>query len=341
MIRLLLVDDSPLVRAVLRDIFAAAPDMRVVGEAADGADGVRLAKNLAPNLIIMDILMPIMDGLSAIEEIMSSQPVPILVLSATVDEREVKQAFNAIRLGALDVMEKPNGEALGDASFAERLLEKVRLLSRIRVIHHPRRRAMETPAQPPRPLPSAKRTVLAIGASTGGPKAVMSILKELPATFPASILVVQHIAKGFTDGFAQWLDRECSLPVRLASEGVTCGQGEVLIAPDDRHMVLNGGSIHLLDTEPINCCRPAIDTLFSSIARQCGPETVAVLLTGMGKDGAIGMKEIHSNGGLTIAQNEESCAVFGMPKAAVSLGAVDEILPLIDIATYLHRAFTI
>ncbi|HEY6009516.1 MAG TPA: chemotaxis-specific protein-glutamate methyltransferase CheB [Geobacteraceae bacterium] len=341
MIKVVLADDSALTRAVVRDIFSATPDISVVGEAENGRDAVALTELLKPDLVIMDLLMPVMDGLASIEEIMDRCPTPILVLSATVDEREVSQAFSAIRKGALDVMEKPAGTGLvNNCGFGNRLVEKTRLLARIRVIHHRRRRVREE-----LPLKIAYHTgelkILAIGASTGGPKAVMSIVRTLPADFAASVLIVQHIATGFAKGFVHWLNSESRMQVRLAADGDPVAAGGVLVAPNDCHMVVESGRIRLTADPPVNCCRPSIDVLFHSLAEEFGAQTVGVLLTGMGRDGARGLLHIKAQGGVTIVQDEESSAVFGMPKAAIGLNAADEVLPLTGIPTAVARHFSL
>ncbi|QWV91736.1 chemotaxis-specific protein-glutamate methyltransferase CheB [Geomonas oryzisoli] len=337
--RVLLADDSLLARQLLKDMLQARDDIRVVGEACDGRQAVDLALALKPDLVIMDLLMPVLDGLDAIEEIMALCPTPVLVLSAAVEASEVDRAFIAIKRGALDVMEKPtlddNGALEG---FAATLREKVLFLAKIRVIRHPRRKLRI--GEPLGTLPGGPgHNILAIGASTGGPKAVMRLLKSLPADFPGAVFVVQHIAQGFAAGFATWLDRECALPVRLAGDGVPYRPGEALIAPDGRHMTVVEGLIRLNDAPPVNCCRPSIDIFFESLARQRCDQVVAVLLTGMGRDGAQGMLRIKEAGGTTIVQDEPSCAVFGMPKAAITLDAADQVVPLDLIPAALDKLF--
>jgi len=338
MIKILLADDSFLVRAVLRDALSRVDGITVIGEAANGAEAVTMAQNLRPDLIIMDILMPVMDGLEATEAIMASCPTPILILSATLDERDVRLAFTAIKKGALDVMGKPTSVNHGNREFIERLVEKVRLLARIKVIHHLYRpKAIHGTTVP---KPDGKRSILAIGASTGGPKAVMSIVKTLPADFNASVFIVQHISSGFARGFAQWLSIECPMPVRLAESGQLPRGGEVLVAPNDCHMTLDGDRLLLTDSPPVNSCKPSIDVFFSSLAEMKGAQSVGVLLTGMGRDGAQGLAMLHNKGSATIVQDEKSCVVFGMPKAAISLNAADEILPLAEIPAAISRFFS-
>lgn len=341
MIKVLLTDDSLLAREVLKDILGATSDILVTGEAVNGNEALQMTERLQPDLIIMDLVMPVMDGLTAIEEIMARFPTPILVLSATLDDSEVNNAFAAIKRGALDVMAKPGGEDIKRSSggFSAALIDKVRMLARIKVI---RRRPSIRPYVVPIAallLPAGNRQVLAIGASTGGPQAVMHIVKSLPADFKAATVIVQHIANGFAGGFAQWLDRECNISVRLAADGDEFKLGEVLVAPGDNHMIVSDGVIRLTKDKPVNCCRPSIDVLFKSLAVEEGARVVGVLLSGMGKDGAQGFKHIKEHGGLTIAQDEQSCAVFGMPKAAIALNAVDLIVPLAGIPDALSKIF--
>lgn len=337
MIRILLADDSILVRTVLRDALNSGSDMQVVGEATNGIDAVSLTDAMKPDIIIMDILMPLMDGLAATESIMAQNPTPILILSSTIDEKDLKLAFTAIKKGALDVMEKPAiSGAASQSDFFEKLREKIRLLARIKVIRH-----IYKPDRLKTALPSktALRSILAIGASTGGPKAVTSIVKSLPEDFSGAIFIVQHISSGFAKGFAHWLDIESSIPVRLAEAGDTPRAGTALVAPTDCQMVLDNGAIKLLDAPAVNCCRPSVDVFFESLALAHGADTVALLLTGMGRDGAKGLLCLKESGAFTIAQDEQSCVVFGMPKAAIALNAADEVLSLEAIPETVKKIF--
>jgi two-component system, chemotaxis family, protein-glutamate methylesterase/glutaminase len=340
-IRILVADDSTLVRQVLTDMLQQTPDLEVVGCACNGWDAVDQTLTLKPDLVIMDLVMPVMDGLLAIEEIMALAPTPVLVLSAAVDSSEVTRAFNAIKRGALDVMEKPAVDTPGALQqFSLQLQEKVRLLAGIRVIRHPRRRPRPAPREEIR-VQAASPTVLAIGASTGGPKAVMSLLKPLPADFPATVFVVQHIADGFAAGFATWLDRECAISVRLAVDGAKYGPGEVVVAPGASHMTVCDGRIKLTHAPPVNCCRPSIDVFFDSLAQGPCDQVVSLLLTGMGKDGAQGLRHIKERGGTTLVQDEPSCAVFGMPREAIKLNAVDQVLPLESMPAAILKLFAV
>jgi two-component system, chemotaxis family, protein-glutamate methylesterase/glutaminase len=338
-IRILIADDSALAREVLSDLLKESRDLQLAGCACNGREAVELTLALKPDLVIMDLLMPVMDGLEAIEEIMAAAPTPVLVLSAAVEELQVDMAFKAIRRGALDVMEKPAADTIEALQgFAPRLVEKVKLLAGVRVIRHPRRRGkqlsggLRVPPLPP--------SILAIGASTGGPKAVMSLLRTLPANFSGTVFVVQHIADGFAEGFASWLNRDCPLPVRLAVDGARYQRGEVVIAPDGCHLTVADGRVRLSHAPPVNCCRPSIDVFLSSLAENDCSDVVSLLLTGMGKDGARGLLRIKERGGTTMVQDENSCAVFGMPKAAITLCAVNEVLPLDSMPAAIARLFT-
>jgi two-component system chemotaxis response regulator CheB len=319
-----------LTRAVIKDLLSRDREIRVVGEVCNGRQAVEETRRLRPDLVIMDVMMPVMDGLAATVEIMASCPTPILVLSANVDSQDSRSAFNAIKHGALDVMEKPQGvvtEAFGE--IAAQLVQKVKFLARVRVIHHFRRPRQRLPAAQP---PDNHRNILAIGASTGGPKAVLRLMKELPLACRARVLIVQHIARGFAAGFAEWLDRESPLAVRLARHGDLLQEGVALVAPNGVHMEVREGRIALRETSPVNSCRPSVDVLFHSLAQDgLAEQVVAVLFTGMGRDGAEGMAALRQNGSYNITQDEASSAVFGMPRAAIELGGVHQTLSLGDI----------
>ncbi len=342
MIRILIADDSELTRVVLRDLLSQDPDVEVVGEVSDGRSAVEQTAMLRPDLVIMDVMMPIMGGLEAVAEIMAATPTPILMLSANTDPSDSRGAFAAIKLGALDVMAKPSGVVTEAFSqIARQLIARVKSLSRIKVIHHYR-------AQRPvidkvtTPLPVSPRRILAIGASTGGPKAVQQLLQGLPKDLAAAVLIVQHIADGFAPGFADWLDREAAMPVRLAECGSELKVGTALVAPNNAHLTIKANRVALENSPPLHNCRPAVDAMFHSLANQnLAAETVAVLLTGMGVDGAAGMGVLQGRGAYTIAQDEASSAIFGMPRAAIERGAVTQVLSLNQIAGVVCRLFAL
>jgi two-component system chemotaxis response regulator CheB len=332
MIRVLVVDDSAVVRTLIRDVLERDPEIRVVAEADNGATAVELAQAARPDLITMDVTMPVLDGLDATAEIMARQPTPILVFSASLDRAETDLSFQAVQRGALDVMLKPAVDSAADfAAIGQLLIDRVKLLSRIHVIPHPRGRQRKTRSIAKDRLPTRPR-VLLIGASLGGPNTVLQLLQGLPPNFPAPILLVQHIASGFTEGLARWLARETQFTVRVAVQGDTPTPGTVLVAPAGRHLALRGGLAVLHDAPPLQGCRPAVDELFASAARDRGADCIAVLLTGMGQDGADGSAAVKRARGTTIAQDQATSVVWGMPRAAIERGVIDKVLPIGRIA---------
>lgn len=353
-LRILLVDDSALTRQLLRGLLESDPMIRVVGEAGDGRAALDLVVALRPDLIILDVRMPVMDGVETTRQVMAYHPTPILVLTASLSGYDVDITFQMLGAGALDVMEKPN---LSDAAAVDRarrqLIQKVKLLSRVKVVTHLRgRRRAEGRSQKaetssndslatllqdhrgaPADQPSAFSLqpsafpIVVIGASTGGPRVVRQILGGLPADLDAAVLVVQHIAQGFSAGMVEWLAGGSTLPLALAAEGAPLRPGHVLVAPDNADLLIRpGGAVHL-SRGPVLLSRPAIDVTMQSAAEHFGGAVVGVLLTGMGRDGALGMRAIRRAGGHTIAQDAASCAIYGMPRAAVELGAVELVLP--------------
>lgn len=339
MIRVLIVDDSPTVRLTLQTILESDPEIKIVGFAVNGQDALRKTIELRPNLVTMDVLMPEMDGIDATRLIMSQCPTPIIVISAHKSDPEMAIGFSAIQAGALQVVDKPSN-AFAPESAAERatLIAAIKLMSEVRVV---RRRfgAPRNDAPPPQPAAQAAPKsveLVAIGASTGGPAALNTILGALPAGFPVPILIVQHITVGFTQGLATWLQGGCQLSIRVARAEERIQPGIVYIAPDDRHLLITaGGRLRLADGALVNHVRPSVDVLFESIGPLYGARALGVLLTGMGEDGARGLRAIRQHGGFTLAQDESTSVVYGMPKAAAELGACNAILPLDRIAPFL------
>ena len=322
--RVLVADDSGLFREVLSRVITAEPAFEVVATAADGNEAARLARELRPDVITMDINMPDADGFSGIARIMAEAPTPILVLTATPEETV---GFRALSLGALDILEKPRAEVDLDA-YGTTLRSRLRLLAGVRVIRHLRGlRAQHLPAT----RRAARADVVAVGASLGGPRALAALLRALPAGFAAPMLVVQHIADGFTEGLASWLDQECDLTVRTARDGEALRPGLVLFAPTGRHLVVEKGCARLSDAPAVDSFKPSVTPLFLSAAEAYGARVCGVILTGMGRDGADGLRAIRAAGGSTIAQDEASSAVFGMPRAAIEARAVERVLPLEEI----------
>jgi two-component system chemotaxis response regulator CheB len=334
-IRALVVEDSVTVRKRIAEVLSADPEIEVAAEAQDGRRAVELCAALHPNIVTMDMMLPVMSGLAATEHIMAHSPTPILVVSSSLERGELFETYEALAAGALDVLEKPTGdEAAGD--WEKRLVAAVKLLSRIKVITHPRARlgALGLRRPPSPTLPPAggggRCKAVAIGASTGGPGAVLEILRALPEGFPIPILLVLHISEPFGAAFADWLGGQVALRVGYAAdrEPLTAG---VRMAPPGRHLVLDGGSLRLTGEPERHSCRPSVDVLFESVARELGAAAVGCLLTGMGRDGAAGLLALRRAGAVTIAQDEASSVVYGMPREAVLLGAAQRVLSLADI----------
>lgn len=350
-LRILIVDDSALMRRLLRVLLESDPALRVVGEAANGRIALEQTAVVRPDVIIMDVRMPVMDGLQTTEQLMAYHPTPILALTASLSHYDVNITFKMLEAGALDVMEKPALDDLGAVDQARRdLIRRIKLLARVRVVTHLRGRrridhATDTVAQLRQSvgdvavarkegspigtighITSPAHPIVVIGASTGGPRVVRQILAQCSAPFSAAIIVVQHIAEGFSAGLVEWLQGSCALPVRLSAEHDNLLAGVVYIAPDSYDLLVRpGGRVHLSDRR-VQLQRPAIDIAMQSAAEVFGERTIGILLTGMGRDGAVGLRAIKEAGGFTIAQDEASCAIYGMPKAAVDLGAVDTVL---------------
>jgi two-component system chemotaxis response regulator CheB len=330
-IRVLVADDSELFRELLSSVVAADPGFEVVAVAADGNAAAALARQLKPDVITMDLNMPDADGFSGIARIMAETPTPILVLTANKAELV---GFKALSLGALDLVEKP-GLGVDLAAYGAEIRSRLRLLAGVKVIRH--LRGLRGQKREPR-LRSRRAELVVVGASLGGPRALAALLKGLPEGFPAPLAVVQHIADGFTGGLAGWLQQESRLTVREARDGEPLQAGVVLLAPSGRHLVVEEGVARLSDAAPVDTFKPSVTPLFLSAARAYGNRACGVLLTGMGRDGAEGLLAIKQAGGLTVAQDEATSAVFGMPKAAIDLGAVDRVLPLDDIPRALQEA---
>ncbi|MBI5870556.1 MAG: chemotaxis-specific protein-glutamate methyltransferase CheB [Actinobacteria bacterium] len=337
-VRVLVADDSPTVRLMLCRMLEKDADIRVVGTAGDGREAIEQVETLEPDLVTMDVNMPVMDGLAAIEHIMAYNPVPVLVVSSVVDKENTANAARALGAGAVDVISKPTPSSLEDFdNIGADLRAKIKMLSRVRVITHPRARllnhAFDVPSIAP---PSASRSgcrLVAIGSSTGGPQALQRILCSLPVDFSAGIVIVQHIAPGFTDGLIEWLSGSTSLKITKGSDGHLIEPGEVVIAPDGIHMVVtSGGRIHLVDRQIPGPHKPSIDVLLESVADAYGNSAVGIILTGMGRDGAQGIKAIHDRGGRTIAQDKNTSVIFSMAKEAIKLGGVDRVVPLSDVS---------
>ncbi|OFX25818.1 MAG: chemotaxis response regulator protein-glutamate methylesterase [Anaeromyxobacter sp. RBG_16_69_14] len=324
-IRVLVADDSEVFREALAAVIDLDPGLETVATVGDGRAAAELTSALRPDVVTMDLGMPV-DGFTGIARIMAKTPTPILVLTANHD---AAAAFRALSLGALDVLDKPDPGGDLDA-YGVRLRAQLRLLASVPVIRHPR----GLPPGSPSPFSAPRPDVVVIGASLGGPRALATVLGAIPASFPVPILVVQHIADGFTSGLASWLGLETGLDVREAREGDALRAGRVLLAPSGRHLVLSPGVAHLSDAPPAELFRPSVTTLFTSAARAYRDRACGVVLTGMGRDGAVGVRALKSAGACVLAQDEATSAIFGMPRAALEAGA-DRLVALEEIAPLL------
>lgn len=331
-VRVVIADDSLVAREMLAQILATDAGIEVVGQAKDGIEAVEMVERLRPDLVTMDIHMPRLDGLGATEKIMAFIPTPILVVSSSVHGEGMGRAFEALNMGALEVIKKPEPRDWAELDRIGRdVIRKVKILSNVRVITHIRGRH-----GPQGQIPAAKgpvqRSIVAIGSSTGGPSALLSVLGRLPKDFPVPIIIAQHIADGFVPGLVSWLDSGCPLKVVEAEEGQRPEAGGVYIAPTGTNMVMDGNCLRFQAPAPGQVYIPSADTLFDSVARSHSRRAIGVILTGMGADGAAGLKLMRNAGAATIAQDEATCTVYGMPKAAVDAGAVQQILPVNSIA---------
>ncbi|MFQ5597639.1 MAG: chemotaxis-specific protein-glutamate methyltransferase CheB [Nitrospiria bacterium] len=342
MIRVLITEDSGLVCKLMKTLLESDPNIKVVGWAKNGRECIDKVKVLKPNVITMDIHMPIMDGYEATRTIMQDMPTAILVVSAVV-KGDAAIVFKLLKAGALDVIEKPviqKGMPLN--KMGNEVIQKVKAVAKVRPFrkyHHrsePPAQVHEAEKRPyacfGKPINKRQSGILAIGASTGGPPVLSYILKTLPKNFSLPIVVAQHIFHGFTTGLVSWLEKECRIKVKVGTNYERLERGTVYLAPDDRHMgVTNEKRILISDKAPISGHRPSVDFLMNSVAPVYQEACIGVLLTGMGRDGANGLMAIKTHGGHTIGQDEKSCVIFGMPKAAMDLGATNKICSLEEI----------
>jgi two-component system chemotaxis response regulator CheB len=347
-IRVLVVEDSLTIRRRLVEVLSSDPGLEVVGEAEDGKAAIAMCERLRPDVVTLDMMLPVMTGLAATEYIMAHFPTPILIVSASTNRGELFRTYEALAAGALEVLEKPRGDE-PDGVWERELVSTVKLVSRVKVITHLRAklslpaRGSDPPADPGWRARATTPTVVAIGGSTGAPAAMSQILRSLPRDFPLPILLVIHIAEAFGAAFADWLDGLSPLRVTSARDGdllPPIGDGRVLMAPPDAHLVVQAGRLHLTRSAERHSCRPSVDVLFESLAAEVGAGAVACLLTGMGKDGAAGLLALRRAGAHTLAQDEATSVVYGMPREAVALGAAERILSLPEIGPTLVRLAT-
>ncbi|MGE5594365.1 MAG: protein-glutamate methylesterase/protein-glutamine glutaminase [Betaproteobacteria bacterium] len=356
-IRVLVVDDSAFTRKVVSDMLGSDPDITVIDIARDGKAAVEKARALQPDVITMDVEMPVMDGLAALRAIMSERPVPVVMLSALTQEGAAT-TIEALELGAVDFVAKPSHSmTVGLGEVRDQLVAKVKLAARARV-RAPRlarsgatrtagsglhslaglgpailRGRLGDGGGPGAELGKESDTVVVIGSSTGGPSALNQVLPALPADIPAGVLIVQHMPPGFTKSLAARLAETSAIAVKEAEAGDKLADGVALVAPGGYHMSVSAdGEVTLSTDPPRNGVRPSVDTTMESAARVYGDRLVGVVLTGMGRDGAAGMAAIKAAGGRTIAEHESSCVIYGMPKAVVDQGLADLVVPIQEVA---------
>jgi two-component system chemotaxis response regulator CheB len=341
-IRVLVVEDSPVIRDFLTHLLNLVPDLEVVGVAHDGEEALNMISKCQPDVITMDIHMPGLDGFETTRQIMETRATPIVIVSGSSSVMGSVTAFRALAVGALAVVARPYGFGHPEfASSAHQLVETLRLMAEVKVVRRwPKRTAGAAAAPPVSALVAAKAEVrmVAIGASTGGPAAITTILTGLPKDLPFPLLIVQHICGGFVDGFVEWLAQTSGLPVHLAAHGELPLPGHVYVAPDGFHMGVNGSNRIRLDAAPPeNNLRPAVAYLFRSVAAAHGRHAAAILLTGMGTDGAKELKLVRDCGGVTVAQDQASSVVHGMPGEAIRLGTAMHVLPPESIGAFISE----
>ncbi|GAA1039301.1 chemotaxis-specific protein-glutamate methyltransferase CheB [Virgisporangium ochraceum] len=327
MIRVLVVDDSPTVRHRLCEALRTDPGIEVAGVAGTGTAAIDLARTLRPDVITMDIMLPGLNGLAATEHIMAHCPIPILVVSASDNRSEAFTTCAALAAGAVDALDKPTGDVPDDV-WDRKLRSAVRVVSKVAVITHPRAKLTRLREAPPvAPVRWDRQQVVAVGASTGGPAAVVDLLRAVPTDVGVPILLVQHIGAAFAASYAEWLDGQTAHRVACARDGEPVAPGRVTVAPGERHLTVRDGRVHLDDGPERHSCRPSVDVLFESVALAYPGAATGCLLTGMGRDGASGLLAMRRAGCRTVAQDEATCVVYGMPREAVLLGAAEEVLP--------------
>jgi two-component system chemotaxis response regulator CheB len=340
-VRVLVVDDSALMRKVIPQMLEADPSIEVVGTAMDGSFCLKKIEELQPNVVTLDLQMPGMNGIDTLKEIMRRHPVPVIVVSSHSTEG-ASVTLKALGLGAFDFVTKPRDATGHMAETAKELIAKIKAAAECKIVHPGFLPGVPAPvgkisAAKSAPAPSK---LVAIGISTGGPQALEFLLAQLPPDFPGSMVVVQHMPENFTEMFARRLDELCSLRVKEAQSGDSLEAGRVLICPGNRHVKVKrmalGDVVVLNDEARVNGHRPSADVLFHSVAVEFGSQAVAALMTGMGDDGAEGLGAVKKAGGMTIAQSEESCVVFGMPKAAIERGYATRVIALDVLASTLQ-----
>ena len=343
MTKVLIVEDSQVIQEFLRLIFASDPEIRVVGVVQNGEEALEQVSRLKPDVITMDFNMPRMNGVEATRRIMETHPTPIVIVTGSSSALEVAITFRALEAGALTVVTRPAGFGdPGHQAAARDLIQTVKLMSEVKVVRRWPRRTSTPPRPSARPIEGLRRPaevqIVAIGSSTGGPVACQKILAALPKSFPAPVLLVQHITAGFINGFAEWLSQSTGFPVHVAGHGEPTLPGQVYVAPDGFHLLVDQDRSLALSAEPPeNGLRPSVSALFRSVVRVYGRHAVGILLSGMGKDGAVELRSMKDMGGITVVQNQESSVVYGMAAEAVRLEAATYVMAPDAIAGVLHR----
>lgn len=342
-IKVLLVDDSPVALAVLKRMLASSPEIEVVGSARNGKEALELIPRLQPRVICTDLHMPVMNGLQFTREVMANYPRPILVVSVSVEEGSAN-VFNLLEAGALDVFSKPFcGPEAHSPEISRKLVQKIKIIAGVKVFRKTPPLTTARAAAPPLPKPfvlksKAPLRLVVIGTSTGGPPALRTILSGLPASFSLPIVCVQHISEGFLPGLLEWLTSECRLQVRVARAGESPLPGIIYFPPEQTHLLFDRQGRFITSQEPpVDGHRPSVSLTMRSAAASYGPEVLGILLTGMGRDGAAGLLDIARAGGITIAQDEASSVVFGMPKQAIELEAAMYVMSLDEVADTLRN----
>jgi two-component system chemotaxis response regulator CheB len=338
--RVLVVDDSALMRRLIPKILEREPSIQVVGTAMDGHFALKKIEELSPQVVTLDLEMPGLNGIDTLKEIMRRWGLPVIVVSSH-STAGASITLKALALGAFDFVAKPKDVSATMPAIADELIRKIRAAAHHGVVQQQFLPDEAPGVQLPKQPPVAPTSIVAIGVSTGGPNALQYLFSKLPVDFAGSILVVQHMPDGFTELFAKRLDETCPIRVKEAQSGDLLVAGRALICPGNRHMKVRkmplGNVAFLTDDPPVNGHRPSVDVLFRSVAEEFGPQVMAVLMTGMGEDGAVGMGAIRATGGITVAQSEKTCVVFGMPKAAIERGFVMKTVHLQDLPNLLQK----
>jgi two-component system chemotaxis response regulator CheB len=335
-ITIFVVDDSVVSRNLMIHLIESDPDLKVMGTAANGEEALNWLKDHTPDVITMDIFMPKIDGFEVTRRIMEIKPIPILIISSAYTPKDTEKGFKAMENGALAILEKPFGSRDEEYKLkSQEMIQTIKMISEVKLI---KRRSNEFTTLTPSPIKvlTFKEQVQAIGigASLGGPPALATILSQLPSPFSVPIFIVQHITSGFIQGFVSWIQTCTSLSICLPKDGEIARPGHVYVAPDDCHMRIQKGNVIALNS--IKKVQPSVDPLFYSMSTTYERRGVGVILTGMGKDGAQGLLEMKKRGAYTIAQDEQSCTMFGMPREAITIGAVRQVVPLDQIASLLR-----